>query len=143
MFICDCGHSCDLNQNKVTLFLVSLLIFCLSQFQNSITVLIIVNLASILSYPLIDKPIDTDENKWISNKNHNQDLNNRDIWGSAHSMFYLNHQAKVQQLIQRQQQLRQEKASTKTTKPNYRKTTTRRIYAVPQLFVSYGWGPMG
>lgn len=95
-----------------------------------------------MAYPTITGPIEVDKAKRISQL-YNQNSNNRDIWGSAHSMFYLNHQAKVQQLIEKQHKLKQEKFSTKTTPHNFRKTTTRRLYAVPQLFVSYGWGPMG
>lgn len=77
-------------------------------------------------------------------------------YGSAgmqfNSMYYLNHYAKSQQLLLKQQQ-EQEKLqqkdhkTTKKTKATLATTKSppkaKRPFVVPQLFVSLGWGPMG
>lgn len=76
-----------------------------------------------------------------------RDLNSR--WGAAgmpYSMFHMNHQAKVQKHFVKQQKIKNENfVYEKTTlAPTPRPTvTSRRRYAVPQLYFSYGWGPMG
>lgn len=75
-------------------------------------------------------------------------------WGSAGTPFsmplYLNHYAKTHQHLQKQRKFmdsheRNIIKPTASTKSRivYQALEPRRQYVVPNIFSSYGWGPMG
>lgn len=75
-------------------------------------------------------------------------------WGSAGTPFsmpfYLNHYAKTHQHLQKQRKFNEDHernmirpiAPTKM-RMTYQALEPRRQYVVPNIFSSYGWGPMG